>query len=73
MIADLSTHGCCLRSEADWLRLGSFVSISLGEDEPGLQAIVRWVRDGACGLEFLRPVPSDRPEWHELMDSPFFD
>jgi len=72
-IADLSTHGCCIRSDASWLRLGSFVSIAIGEEEVGIQAIVRWLRDGSVGLEFLRPVAPERTEWHELMDSPFFD
>jgi hypothetical protein len=70
-ISDLSAHGCCIRCEAGWLRLGAFVSIGIGGEAP-LQAIVRWVRGGLCGLEFLRPIPAARAEWHELIDSPFF-
>jgi len=67
---DISTHGLRLREVASWLRAGQFVSIALGDEAP-LQAIVRWVRDGEAGLEFLRPVPRDRAEWHALIDSPF--
>ncbi|MCB2079285.1 MAG: PilZ domain-containing protein [Novosphingobium sp.] len=69
-LADVSTHGCAIKVEAEWLRIGGFVSIGL-EDQPLLQAIVRWVRDGNAGMEFLRPVPPDRVEWHELMDASF--
>jgi hypothetical protein len=69
-IADVSTHGCCIKCEAEWLRTGSFVSIGL-EDEPPLQAIIRWVRDGATGMEFLRPIPPERTEWHALLESSF--
>ena len=68
--ADLSLHGCSVRSSADWLRNGSFVTIGL-DDESMLQAIVRWVRDGSAGMEFLRPIPPERVEWHSLLDSPF--
>ena len=70
-LCDLSTHGCCVRISENWLRTGSFVSIAI-DSEPPLQAIVRWVRDGAAGLEFLRPVPDDRTEWLDLLDSSFF-
>jgi hypothetical protein len=67
-IADLSSHGCCLNSDADILRVGGFLAISLDEGHP-LQAIVRWKRDGNAGVEFLRPVPGNYTEWHDLMDS----
>jgi hypothetical protein len=70
MLADLSTHGCCVISEVTWLRTGTFVTIGIAE-EPPLAAIVRWVRDGSVGMEFLRPIPPERSEWHTLLDSPF--
>jgi len=70
VLADVSLHGCCVSTAAGWLRQGSFVSIGLGEDLPMLAAIVRWVREGAAGMEFLRPVPSERIEWHDLIDMP---
>jgi len=69
-LADVSTHGCNVRGEVAWLRTGIFVSIGFDE-EPPLQAIVRWMRDGAAGMEFLRPVPRERKEWHALINSPF--
>lgn len=68
-IADVSTHGCSVRGDLPWLRNGAFVAIGLG-DGPALSAIVRWMRDGSAGMEFLRPVPSDRTEWQMLINSP---
>lgn len=67
-LADVSTHGCNIRGEAGWLRAGAFVSIALA-DEPPLRAIVRWVRDGKAGMEFILPVPPVRREWQDLIDS----
>jgi len=67
LLADVSLHGCSVRGTSDWLRQGAFVSIGLGES-PTLAAIVRWVRGDAAGMEFLRPVPGERHEWHDLMD-----
>ena len=69
-LADISTHGLRIRSGESWLRNGQFVSIAL-DPEPALQAIVRWVRDGEAGLEFLRPIPADRAAWHALIDAPY--
>ena len=67
-IANISVHGCNITGEPAWLRLGGFVTVSLPKGEP-MQAIVRWVRDGSAGLEFLRPVPPGHTEWHELISS----
>jgi len=67
ILADVSMFGCCVSADAAWLRLGCFVSIALAGN-PGLQAIVRWTRDGSAGMEFLRPIPPEREEWHDLMD-----
>lgn len=68
LLADVSLHGCCVRTDADWLRQGAFVSIGLGA-EPKMPAIVRWVRGNAAGMEFLRQVPVNRTDWRALMDS----
>jgi PilZ domain len=54
-LRDLSAYGCNLACEADWLRLGRFISIRIGSDRT-IQAIVRWSRDGTTGVEFLRPI-----------------
>lgn len=68
-IANISVHGCNIAGDAAWLRLGSFVTVSLNAGGEAMQAIVRWVRDGSAGLEFLRPVPPGHAEWHELISS----
>jgi PilZ domain len=68
IIGNVSAHGCNVRGQADWLRLGSFVAVGIEGSVP-LQAIVRWVRDGSAGLEFMRPVPSDNMAWREMLDS----
>ena len=53
---DFSAFGCNIVSDASWLRMGSFITLKLSEDI-SVQAIVRWVRNGSCGAEFLRPLP----------------
>lgn len=70
LLCEISMHGCRVKCDEAWLRTGAFVSIAL-EDEPPLQAIVRWNRDGAAGMEFLKPIPAERGEWRELLDMPF--
>ena len=67
LLTDVSTHGCCLRGDSPRLRVGAILSVAVGEN-PALPAVVRWVRDGSAGMEFLRPIPRDRHEWHYLMD-----
>lgn len=69
-IAEVSLHGCRIRGDLNWLRNGAFVSVAV-EGGRRLQAIIRWVREGSAGMEFLRPVPHECTEWHELMDAPF--
>ena len=69
-LAEVSMHGCRIQTREPWLRVGGFVSIRI-EESARLQAIVRWVRDGAAGMEFLRAIPADCREWHDLMDEPF--
>ena len=58
---DFSAFGCNIVSDAAWLRLGSFITLTLS-DAISTQAIVRWVRDGSCGVEFLRPLPHAEAE-----------
>lgn len=70
LLAEVSLHGCRVRAEEPWLRTGAFVSISI-EDGARLQAIVRWVREGAAGMEFLRPIPDHCSQWHDLMEEPY--
>ena len=53
---DFSAFGCNIVSDAAWLRMGSFITLALSEDV-SVQAIVRWVRNGSSGAEFLRPLP----------------
>ncbi len=67
-ISDISTHGCSLNSEAEWLRTGGFLAITL-EGGSTLEGVVRWLRHGKAGVEFLRPVPSASGEWHELIET----
>lgn len=67
MLAEVSLHGCRVRTDEAWLRAGSFIEIAM-EARTGLPAIVRWVREGYAGMEFLRPIPPERIEWHDLMD-----
>jgi hypothetical protein len=68
LLVDISRHGACVRSDAAWLRPGSFIKIAIAEDDR-LEAVVRWVRDGAAGMEFLNPVSADREAWLALMDA----
>lgn len=69
-IAEVSLHGCRIKGDMDWIHTGAFVSIA-AEGGRKLQAIIRWVREGSAGMEFLRPVPQECTEWHDLMDAPF--
>lgn len=69
-LAEVSLHGCRIQSGEAWLRVGAFVAIRIERGQP-LQAIVRWNREGAAGMEFLRPIPDSCSEWHDLMDAPF--
>ena len=54
-IRDVSVFGCSLVTDADWLRIGSFVTVEF-TPEWSIQAIVRWAREGVCGVEFLRAI-----------------
>ena len=60
-LRDISVYGCNLGCEADWLRMGRFITLRLGKDRT-IHAIVRWARDGATGIEFLRPISDAEAE-----------
>lgn len=60
-IRDVSTYGCSLVCDANWIRMGSFVAIVVSS-ERSIQGIVRWSRSGVSGLEFLRPIPAAEAE-----------
>lgn len=66
-LTDVSRHGCCAETAADWLRPGRFAAIVLPGSAP-LECIVRWTRGGLAGLELLRPVPADHSAWRALID-----
>jgi len=55
MIRDISTHGCSLGPCADWMKPGGFVCLR-PSGEAAVTGIVRWIRDGAAGIEFVRPL-----------------
>ena len=61
-VRNISPFGCNLRSDAEWLKLGRFITLRLSV-ERSIQAIVRWVRDGSAGVEFLRPIDLAEAEW----------
>ena len=65
-VEDLSSHGCSIKGEVDWLRLGMILSIVL-ENGPPVQAITRWVRGGKAGVEFFRPLNAAQADWQALM------
>jgi len=54
-VSDVSIHGCCVETAAEWLRPGRFVAITLA-DGAALESIVRWSGNGLAGLEWLRPI-----------------
>jgi len=66
-LSDVSIFGCSIRRDATWIRPGRVLSLSLDGTAP-IQAIVRWVSDGAAGMEFMREIPRERTEWHALLD-----
>jgi hypothetical protein len=55
LVCDVSVHGCSLKTDSTWMRMGQFISLRLSSDWT-IQAIVRWVRDERAGIEFLRPI-----------------
>ena len=60
-LRDISAYGCNLACDADWLRMGRFISLRLAKDWT-IQAIVRWTRGGSIGIEFLRPISNSEAD-----------
>jgi len=59
-IRDISTYGCSIPPGADWLRMGAFVWLRAGGESAAV-GIVRWIREEAIGIEFLRPLVPGGP------------
>ncbi|MGJ0237754.1 PilZ domain-containing protein [Novosphingobium fluoreni] len=54
-ISDISTQGCCIRTDRVMFRVGSHVVIR----PKGMEALggtVRWIAGDCAGLEFDRPI-----------------
>lgn len=54
-ISDISTRGCCIRTETVLLRVGAHVVIR----PDGVEALggrVRWIASDCAGIEFDRPI-----------------
>ncbi len=64
-IKDVSIHGCSLSYDKAVPKLGQIVKIARDGIDPAA-GIIRWVRDGIAGLEFLRPLSSS----HALLKAP---
>lgn len=55
VLGDISSHGCSVGRNADWLKQGVFVWLQAG-GEAAVIGIVRWIREDAAGIEFVRPL-----------------
>jgi hypothetical protein len=55
VIGDISSHGCSIGRDADWLKQGVFVWLRAGS-EAAIIGIVRWIREETAGIEFVRPL-----------------
>ncbi len=56
-VKDISLHGCRI-VDGGLLRMGQFVKIGVTGHRP-VTGIVRWVREGYAGIEFMSPVSWD--------------
>lgn len=56
VVRDVSPFGCSLVFEAEWRRTGMIVRLVAHRGER-IDAVVRWLDDESCGVEFLRQVP----------------
>lgn len=54
----IGMHGCELRASAELFRVGRVIGLEFAS---GFQitAIVRWVENGAAGVDFARALPAD--------------
>ena len=67
VIRDISNYGCSIPPGPKWLRLGAFVWLRAGGESAAV-GIVRWIRDDAAGIEFLRPLTPGGPGLASLID-----
>jgi hypothetical protein len=65
-VEDISSHGCSIKGDVQWLRLGMILSIVLANEQP-VQAVIRWVRGGKAGVEFFRPLTAAQSGWQRLI------
>lgn len=60
VVRDISTHGCSIEGNADWIKPGAFVDLRPAGEAvvtgAPVTGIVRWTREGAAGIEFVRPL-----------------
>lgn len=54
-LSNITLHGCNLTPELGSFRIGQIIAIKLTEHVTA-GGIVRWVRAGRAGIEFLRPI-----------------
>ncbi len=54
-LSDISAAGCCIAIPAHYVEVDKTIIIQPDSLE-GLEARVRWVRDGKAGLEFVQPL-----------------
>jgi c-di-GMP-binding flagellar brake protein YcgR len=67
LLQDISLFGCKILSSAP-VRPGTSLDLrmEMGDDGPSIhvrQAVVRWIANGVCGLEFL---DLSEPDWSRL-------
>lgn len=55
----IGMHGCELRAMTDFFRVGRFIDLEFASGFR-LTAIVRWVDNGAAGVDFARALPTER-------------
>lgn len=72
-LIDISPYGCALHGESLALRAGLIVTLrpieAPHDARTDLNAIVRWVRAEAAGLEFLRPVSHSASAWQSILST----
>lgn len=55
VVHDVSSFGCSLAFSGEWRRMGMILRVTPCEGR-SIDAVVRWLDDTMCGIEFLRPV-----------------
>lgn len=55
VVRDVSPFGCSLVFDAPWRRTGMILRLIVPRGD-GIDSVVRWLDEDACGVEFLRQV-----------------